>query len=124
MHNGDTFALDVVRERYLRPGTENRGSMEFTEVLELHKGRIYDASIASAAAKTAARERFGGASRRNDRDRDGGGSNRDNFKNARPELEATAPLATFTKDVTKDSLQRRTGVVGMSGTASPLPPFA
>eukprot|EP00873_Tetraselmis_striata_P002953 jgi/Tetstr1/423217/TSEL_001335.t1 len=23
MHNGDTFTLDVVRERYLRPGTEN-----------------------------------------------------------------------------------------------------
>eukprot|EP00873_Tetraselmis_striata_P045945 jgi/Tetstr1/466209/TSEL_010767.t1 len=32
MHNGDTFALNVVRERYLRrQGTENMGSPEFTE---------------------------------------------------------------------------------------------
>eukprot|EP00873_Tetraselmis_striata_P005453 jgi/Tetstr1/425717/TSEL_016137.t1 len=34
---------------------------------------------------------------------DGGGSNRDNFENARPGREAAAPRATFTKDVTKDS---------------------
>eukprot|EP00873_Tetraselmis_striata_P041661 jgi/Tetstr1/461925/TSEL_007003.t1 len=46
--------------------------------------------------------RGGGASRRIDRDRDGGGSNRDNFKNASPGREAAAPRATFTKDVTKD----------------------
>eukprot|EP00873_Tetraselmis_striata_P015768 jgi/Tetstr1/436032/TSEL_024911.t1 len=49
MHNGDTFALDVVRERYLRPSTVNIGSPEFTELLELHKERVYDDNIASAA---------------------------------------------------------------------------
>eukprot|EP00873_Tetraselmis_striata_P044037 jgi/Tetstr1/464301/TSEL_009103.t1 len=31
MHNGDTFAFDVVQEQYLRFGTENMGSPEFTE---------------------------------------------------------------------------------------------
>eukprot|EP00873_Tetraselmis_striata_P002643 jgi/Tetstr1/422907/TSEL_013689.t1 len=82
-HHGDTFALDVVRERYPRPGTENPGSPEFTELLELYKDRVYNANIASAAITTA-RQRFGGALRRNDRDRDGGGNNRDNFQNARP----------------------------------------
>eukprot|EP00873_Tetraselmis_striata_P007219 jgi/Tetstr1/427483/TSEL_017611.t1 len=66
MHNGDTFALDVVRERYyLRPGTDNMGSPEFTELLELCKDRVYDANIASAAKNTA-RHGFGGAIRRND----------------------------------------------------------
>eukprot|EP00873_Tetraselmis_striata_P003490 jgi/Tetstr1/423754/TSEL_014385.t1 len=35
IHHGDTFAIDVVRERYLRPGTENLGSLELTELLEL-----------------------------------------------------------------------------------------
>eukprot|EP00873_Tetraselmis_striata_P033077 jgi/Tetstr1/453341/TSEL_040332.t1 len=35
MNNGDTFALDVVRKRYLRPGTEKLGSLEFTELIEL-----------------------------------------------------------------------------------------
>eukprot|EP00873_Tetraselmis_striata_P000173 jgi/Tetstr1/420437/TSEL_011551.t1 len=71
MHNGVTFALDVVRERYLRPGTENLGSPEFTELLELYKDRVYDAHIASDAKPTS-RQRFGGVFRRHDRDRDGG----------------------------------------------------
>eukprot|EP00873_Tetraselmis_striata_P007135 jgi/Tetstr1/427399/TSEL_017563.t1 len=71
MHHGDTFALDLVRERYLCPGTENPGHpSELTELLELYKDRVYDANIASAA-KTTARQRFGGAFRSNDRDRDG-----------------------------------------------------
>eukprot|EP00873_Tetraselmis_striata_P027758 jgi/Tetstr1/448022/TSEL_035323.t1 len=75
MLHDDTFALDVIRARYFRPGTENMGSSpECTELQELYKDRIYDANIASAA-KTTARQRFGGALRRNDRDRDGGGSN-------------------------------------------------
>eukprot|EP00873_Tetraselmis_striata_P042645 jgi/Tetstr1/462909/TSEL_007857.t1 len=40
VHNGDTwFALDVVRERYLRHGTDNLGSPEFTGLTELHKDR-------------------------------------------------------------------------------------
>eukprot|EP00873_Tetraselmis_striata_P001967 jgi/Tetstr1/422231/TSEL_013083.t1 len=100
MHHGDTFALDVVRERYLRSGTENMRSPEFSELLELCKDRIYDANIASAA-KTTARQRFGCALRRNDRDRDGGGGSRENFKNTRargarrwrhePPLERTPP---------------------------------
>eukprot|EP00873_Tetraselmis_striata_P022055 jgi/Tetstr1/442319/TSEL_030459.t1 len=35
VHNGDTcFALDVVRERYLRHGTDNLGSPEFTGLTE------------------------------------------------------------------------------------------
>eukprot|EP00873_Tetraselmis_striata_P028818 jgi/Tetstr1/449082/TSEL_036295.t1 len=71
MHNGDTFALNVVRYRYFRPVIENLGSPEFSELLELYQDRVNDASIASAA-KTTARQRFGGALRRNDRDWDGG----------------------------------------------------
>eukprot|EP00873_Tetraselmis_striata_P004589 jgi/Tetstr1/424853/TSEL_015356.t1 len=48
MHNGDTFALDVVqRERYLRLGIENLGSPEFAPLLELYKHRVNDANIAS-----------------------------------------------------------------------------
>eukprot|EP00873_Tetraselmis_striata_P017489 jgi/Tetstr1/437753/TSEL_026407.t1 len=35
MHHRDTFALDVVRERYHRPGTtKNPGSPEISELLE------------------------------------------------------------------------------------------
>eukprot|EP00873_Tetraselmis_striata_P019495 jgi/Tetstr1/439759/TSEL_028173.t1 len=60
MHNGGTFAFDVVRERYLRPSIESMHSPDFTELLELYKGRIYDANIASSA-KTSARQRFGGS---------------------------------------------------------------
>eukprot|EP00873_Tetraselmis_striata_P026779 jgi/Tetstr1/447043/TSEL_003671.t1 len=79
MPHGDTFALDVVREHYLRLATENLRSPEFSELLELHKDRVYDANIASAA-KTTARQRSGGALlRRNDSDRDGGGGSRENF---------------------------------------------
>eukprot|EP00873_Tetraselmis_striata_P042075 jgi/Tetstr1/462339/TSEL_007345.t1 len=83
MHHGGTFPLNVVRERHIRPGTENLGSLEFTELLELYKHRVYDANIASAA-KTTACQRFGGALRRNDCDRDGSGGSRDNFKTTRP----------------------------------------
>eukprot|EP00873_Tetraselmis_striata_P007615 jgi/Tetstr1/427879/TSEL_017955.t1 len=100
MHNGDTFALAVVRERYLRHGTENLGSAEFTELLELYKDRVYDANIASVA-KTSARQRFGdGPEHRNDCNRDGGGGNRDGFKNARPARKTAASRTTT--DVTKD----------------------
>eukprot|EP00873_Tetraselmis_striata_P024824 jgi/Tetstr1/445088/TSEL_032893.t1 len=50
MHNGDTFAPDVVqRERYLRLGIENLGSPEFAPLLELYKHRVNDANIASDA---------------------------------------------------------------------------
>eukprot|EP00873_Tetraselmis_striata_P003741 jgi/Tetstr1/424005/TSEL_014616.t1 len=49
MHNGHTFVPDVVRERYLCPGTKNMGSIELTEVAELYKDRVYDAYIVSAA---------------------------------------------------------------------------
>eukprot|EP00873_Tetraselmis_striata_P034307 jgi/Tetstr1/454571/TSEL_041466.t1 len=91
MHNGDTFALDVVRERYLRPCTKNMGSPEFTELLELYnKDCVHDANIASVV-KMSARKRFGGCPRRNDRDRDGSGTNHDNFKTARPAHEAPPP---------------------------------
>eukprot|EP00873_Tetraselmis_striata_P044274 jgi/Tetstr1/464538/TSEL_009295.t1 len=46
---------------------------------------------------------IGGALRRNDRDRDGGGGSRDNFiKTTRPGREAAAPRATFAKDAAKD----------------------
>eukprot|EP00873_Tetraselmis_striata_P034527 jgi/Tetstr1/454791/TSEL_041671.t1 len=83
MHNGDTFAFDVARERYLRPGTENFGRPEFTDLLELYKDRAYDANIASTA-KTPARHHFGSGNRPttdhdNNRDRGGSGSNIDNF---------------------------------------------
>eukprot|EP00873_Tetraselmis_striata_P018584 jgi/Tetstr1/438848/TSEL_027357.t1 len=98
VHNGNTFVLGVVRERYLRPGTENMGSPDFTDL-----DRVYDANIASAASTTTRQRYFSGACRRNDRDRDGGGNNRDNFRNARhPRREAAAPRATVTKDVTRD----------------------
>eukprot|EP00873_Tetraselmis_striata_P034030 jgi/Tetstr1/454294/TSEL_041213.t1 len=73
-----------------------------TKLLELYKDRVYDANIASAA-KTTARQRFGGALRRNDRDRDGGGGSRENFKSTRLGREAVAPRATFAKRGTKDS---------------------
>eukprot|EP00873_Tetraselmis_striata_P035088 jgi/Tetstr1/455352/TSEL_042187.t1 len=85
MHHGDSFALDVVRERYFRHDTENLGSPEFSELLQLYKDRVYDADIASAA-KTTARQRFGGALRRNDRDREGGGGSLENIKTTRPVL--------------------------------------
>eukprot|EP00873_Tetraselmis_striata_P003289 jgi/Tetstr1/423553/TSEL_014226.t1 len=47
--------------------------------------------------------------RRNDRDyyRDGSGSNRDNFKTARPAREAAAPRITFSKDITKDFIKNK-----------------
>eukprot|EP00873_Tetraselmis_striata_P039829 jgi/Tetstr1/460093/TSEL_000471.t1 len=102
MHHGDTFALDVVRERYFRLGTENLESPEFPELLELYKDRVYDADIASTA-KTTARQRFGGALlRRNDRDREGGGGSRENFKTTRPVREAVVPRATLAKGATHD----------------------
>eukprot|EP00873_Tetraselmis_striata_P017341 jgi/Tetstr1/437605/TSEL_026272.t1 len=96
--------MEVVRERYLRPGIENLGSLEVAELLELYKDRVhYDANIASDA-KASARQRFGvRGPRRNDHDRDGGGCNRDNFKNARPARETAASRTTLAKDVTKDS---------------------
>eukprot|EP00873_Tetraselmis_striata_P009178 jgi/Tetstr1/429442/TSEL_019352.t1 len=103
MHNGDTFALDDVWERYLRHGTtKNLGSPEFTELRALYKDRVYNTNIASVA-KTSARQCFGGGPRRNDRDRDGGGGNSDKFKNARPGCETAASRLTVAKDVTKDS---------------------
>eukprot|EP00873_Tetraselmis_striata_P042587 jgi/Tetstr1/462851/TSEL_007800.t1 len=77
MHNGDTFSLHVVRERYIRHGTKNMGSPECTEMLELYKDRVYDANTAGVA-KTR------------------------NFKKVRPAREAAAPCITFTKDVAKD----------------------
>eukprot|EP00873_Tetraselmis_striata_P019150 jgi/Tetstr1/439414/TSEL_027848.t1 len=70
------------------------------ELLELYKDRVYDANIASAA-KTTARQRFGGALRRNDRNQNGGGDSREKIKTTRPGREAVAPRATFAKDVTK-----------------------
>eukprot|EP00873_Tetraselmis_striata_P014503 jgi/Tetstr1/434767/TSEL_023818.t1 len=78
------------------------GSPEFSELLELYKDRVYDANIASAA-KTTARQRFGGALRRNDRDWEGGGGSRENFKTTRPVREAVAPRATFAKNATTES---------------------
>eukprot|EP00873_Tetraselmis_striata_P024105 jgi/Tetstr1/444369/TSEL_032260.t1 len=89
-HHGDTFALDVVRERYFRLGTENLGSPEFSELLELHKDRVYDDANIASAAKSTARQRFGGALWRTDRDWDGGGGSRENFKITRPVREAVA----------------------------------
>eukprot|EP00873_Tetraselmis_striata_P011746 jgi/Tetstr1/432010/TSEL_021486.t1 len=77
-----------------------------TRILELCKDRVYDANIASAA-KTTARQRFRGALRRNDRDRDGGGGSRENFKTTR---KAVATRATFAKDATKDSGKSKANV--------------
>eukprot|EP00873_Tetraselmis_striata_P008781 jgi/Tetstr1/429045/TSEL_019010.t1 len=103
MHRGDTyFVLDVVRERYLRPCTENLGSPEFSELLEPYTGRVYDANIASAA-KTAARQRFGGALRRNDLDQESGDGCRETSRlRAQLGSEVVAPRANFAKDATKD----------------------
>eukprot|EP00873_Tetraselmis_striata_P026720 jgi/Tetstr1/446984/TSEL_034442.t1 len=57
----------------------------------------------ATAGVTSARPRFGGALRRNDRDRDGGDGSRENFKTTkRPGREAVAPRATFAKDAIKD----------------------
>eukprot|EP00873_Tetraselmis_striata_P013218 jgi/Tetstr1/433482/TSEL_022754.t1 len=47
--------------------------------------------------------RFGGALRRNNRNRDGSGGRRENFKTTRPGREAVAPRATFVNDATKNS---------------------
>eukprot|EP00873_Tetraselmis_striata_P000881 jgi/Tetstr1/421145/TSEL_012188.t1 len=88
MHNGDTFALEDVQERYPRSGTENTGSPEFTELLELNKDRVHHANIASVPLLS-----------RLSHDGDG---NRDSFKNARPARETTASRTIFAKDVTKD----------------------
>eukprot|EP00873_Tetraselmis_striata_P006080 jgi/Tetstr1/426344/TSEL_016657.t1 len=101
MHHGDTFALNVVRKRYLRPITENLGPHEFTELLELYQDRVYDANIASAA-KTTARLRIGSILRRNYRGREGSGGSRKNFKTSKPGARGVAPRANFAKDVTKD----------------------
>eukprot|EP00873_Tetraselmis_striata_P038696 jgi/Tetstr1/458960/TSEL_004431.t1 len=90
----------VVRERYLRPDTsENMGSPEFTEVLELFKDRVYDDTNMASAAKTSACQSFDGGPPSNGC----GGGNRDSFKNARPAREMAAPRTTFAMDVTKDS---------------------
>eukprot|EP00873_Tetraselmis_striata_P025438 jgi/Tetstr1/445702/TSEL_003501.t1 len=97
MHNGDTLALEVVRERYLRDVTENMGSTELTELMEPYKDPVYDANITSGA-KTTAQQCFGGGHRRGDRDRDGGGDNRHSFKTARPERETLAPWPSLVKD--------------------------
>eukprot|EP00873_Tetraselmis_striata_P011629 jgi/Tetstr1/431893/TSEL_021382.t1 len=70
-----------------------------------HDDRRLRANIASSA-KTTAYQRFGSALRRNDRDRDGGGSSRENFKTTRPGREVVAPRATFANDATKDSARR------------------
>eukprot|EP00873_Tetraselmis_striata_P006520 jgi/Tetstr1/426784/TSEL_016999.t1 len=106
MQYGDTFAVDVVRERYLNPGTENPGSPGFSELWELCKDRVNDANITSAA-KTTARHRFGGALRRNDRDPDCGGGRRGNFKTTRPGREAVARRATVAKDATNKDYANR-----------------
>eukprot|EP00873_Tetraselmis_striata_P040625 jgi/Tetstr1/460889/TSEL_006046.t1 len=58
MHNGDTFALDVERERYLRAGTENMRSLEITELLGLYKDHVYDANIASVEKSRGTRAVF------------------------------------------------------------------
>eukprot|EP00873_Tetraselmis_striata_P011972 jgi/Tetstr1/432236/TSEL_002272.t1 len=83
------IALDRVLEYLLK----------LTEIPELHKDRVYDANIASAA-KTSARQRFGGGHLRTNRNRDGGWGNcGGNFKTARPKSrEALAPRAAFAKD--------------------------
>eukprot|EP00873_Tetraselmis_striata_P010012 jgi/Tetstr1/430276/TSEL_020104.t1 len=102
-HNVETFALKAVRERYLRPRTENLGSPEFTELLELYHDRVHDASVASAA-KTSVRQRFGGSHRRGECDWDGVSGNRDKFiKTARLTREALAPRPSPAKDTTKDA---------------------
>eukprot|EP00873_Tetraselmis_striata_P044923 jgi/Tetstr1/465187/TSEL_000859.t1 len=102
MHHSDTFALYVVRERYRHLGTKNMGLPEFTELLKPYT-RTASTTTPSSAAKMTARQRFGGALRRNDRGRDGGGTNCDNFTNASsPGREAAAPRATFAKDVPHD----------------------
>eukprot|EP00873_Tetraselmis_striata_P034582 jgi/Tetstr1/454846/TSEL_000324.t1 len=75
MLNGDTLALDFVRERYLSHGTENTGFPEFTELLELYKDHVYHVN---------------------------GGGKHDNFKNASPARATAAPRTTFAKDVTKN----------------------
>eukprot|EP00873_Tetraselmis_striata_P042806 jgi/Tetstr1/463070/TSEL_008005.t1 len=80
------------------PAMKTWGSPEFTELLELCKDRVYDANITSAA-----HQRFGGAFRCNDRERDGSGSSRENFKTTRPWRGTVAPRATFAKDATKNS---------------------
>eukprot|EP00873_Tetraselmis_striata_P044613 jgi/Tetstr1/464877/TSEL_009614.t1 len=67
----------------------------------LYKNRVSDASIANVG-ETTARQRFDSVFQWNDRDRDGGVSNRINFKDVRLDREAATPRATFTKDVSKD----------------------
>eukprot|EP00873_Tetraselmis_striata_P040871 jgi/Tetstr1/461135/TSEL_006273.t1 len=94
-----TLALDVIRERYLRPGTQNMGS---PELLELYKDRVYDANNASAA-KTTARQSFGGALRRNDATGTAAAAAAKTSRHfTRPGRAAVAPRATFAKDATKD----------------------
>eukprot|EP00873_Tetraselmis_striata_P044336 jgi/Tetstr1/464600/TSEL_009355.t1 len=77
--------------------SENLGWPDSSELLELYMDGVYNANIASAA-KTTARQRFSGALRRNDRDRDSGGGTREHFKTTRP---ASRPI--IAKDATKDS---------------------
>eukprot|EP00873_Tetraselmis_striata_P011766 jgi/Tetstr1/432030/TSEL_021503.t1 len=52
MHNGDTFALDVVRGRYLILCSENLGSPEFTELLELYNFKNARLERKTAAPRT------------------------------------------------------------------------
>eukprot|EP00873_Tetraselmis_striata_P002021 jgi/Tetstr1/422285/TSEL_013129.t1 len=62
----------------------------------MHGGDIFALDV------TAARQRFNSGHRRNGRDRDGSGNNRDNYNTARPAREAAAPRSTFAKGIIKD----------------------
>eukprot|EP00873_Tetraselmis_striata_P018074 jgi/Tetstr1/438338/TSEL_026905.t1 len=104
MHNGDTFAMEVVRERYLRPGTEREPGVA-------RGRRAVGALQGPRLLRCEHRKRCEGISppalwrgpRRSDHDRDGGGCDRDNFKKTRPARETAASRTTLAKDVTKDS---------------------
>eukprot|EP00873_Tetraselmis_striata_P029755 jgi/Tetstr1/450019/TSEL_037066.t1 len=101
LHHGDPLRSTSYGNVTSAPTPRTWGRPSF-RATGAHKDRVYDVNIASAA-KTTARQRFGGALWRNDHNRDGGGGSRDNFKTTSPGREAVAPRATFAKDATKDS---------------------
>eukprot|EP00873_Tetraselmis_striata_P044792 jgi/Tetstr1/465056/TSEL_009784.t1 len=103
MHHGDTFALDIVRERYLRPGTGSLGSPEFSPSYWSSTRTASTTPTSRASQKPPPASASSAPSGATTTTGSAAAAAAKNSKTERPESEAVAPRATFAKDVTKDS---------------------